>query len=78
MNLYDLNKKLKVARQSVFLFNQLNKLTMIFFSHLRYINKTYINFRIPMCHRQFFRVFLQNRECINIFCNDMENPFHFA
>ena len=31
-----------------------------------------------MCHRQFFRKISQTREYINNFCNDMENPFHFA
>ena len=31
-----------------------------------------------MCHRQFFRVISQNREYVEIFCNDMENPCRFA
>ena len=31
-----------------------------------------------MCHRQFFKVISQNRDYVEIFCNDMENPFHFA
>ena len=33
---------------------------------------------MPMCHRQFFRVISQNRDYMENFCNDMENPFHFA
>ena len=61
VTLYDLNKKLKVARQNGFIFNQLNKLTIKFCSHLRYINISYWpNFQIPMCHRQFFGVISQN------------------
>ena len=38
MKLFDLNKKLIVARQKIFLFNQINKLTKKFYSYLRYIN----------------------------------------
>ena len=72
MNLYELNKKLTVARQNGFIFNQINKLTLNFYSHLRYINiSNYLKSQIPMCHRHFFRVMSQNRDY-------MENPFHFA
>ena len=31
-----------------------------------------------MCQRQFSRVISQNREYVDNFCNDMENPFHSA
>ena len=31
-----------------------------------------------MCHRQFFRVISKNRDYVENFSNDMENPFHFA
>ena len=31
-----------------------------------------------MCHRQFFRVISQNRYYVENFCNDSNNPFHFA
>ena len=41
MNLYDLNKKLKVVRQNGFIFNQINKLIIKIYSHLRYINIGY-------------------------------------
>ena len=55
MNLYELNKKLPVARQNDFVFNQINKLTIKFYSHLRYINISYyLKSQIPMCQRQFF------------------------
>ena len=77
--LYELNKKLAVARQNGFIFNQINKLSIIFFSHLRYINISYyLKSQIPICHIQFFRVISQNRDYVENFCNDMENPFHFA
>ena len=55
MNLYELNENLKVARQNGFIFNQTNKLTTKFYSHLRYIKISYyLKFQIPMCQRQFF------------------------
>ena len=38
MNLYEKNKKLKVARQNGFIINQINKLTIKNYSHLRYIH----------------------------------------
>ena len=56
MNLYELNKKVTVARQKGFLFNQINKLTIKIYSHLRYINmRYYLKFPMPMCHRQFLQ-----------------------
>ena len=79
MNLYELNEKITVARQNGFIFIQINKLTMKFYSHLRYINISYyLKSQIPMCHRQFFRVISQNREYVDNFCNDLYNPFPFA
>ena len=57
MHLYELNKKLTVARQNGYIINQINKLTVKFYSHLRYINvNCYLKFRMPMCHRQFFKI----------------------
>ena len=58
MNLYVLNKKLTVARQNGFMFNQINNLSLKFYSHLRYINISYyLKFQIPMCPRQFLEYF---------------------
>ena len=79
MNLYELNKKLTVARQNSFIFIQINKLTIKFYSLLRYINiRYYLKLRIPMCHRLFFKISSQNPEYIQTHCNDKNNPFHFA
>ena len=78
MNLYKINKELKVVSQNGFIFNQINRLTTKFYSHLRYINISYyLKFQIPMCHRQFFRVISQNREYLENFCKDVENPSRF-
>ena len=38
----------------------------------------YLKHRIPMCHRLFFRRMSQSKEYIENFCNDINNPFHFA
>ena len=76
---YELNKKLAVARQNGFMFNQINKISIKFYSHLRYINISYyLKSQILMCHRHFFRVISQTREYVDNFCNDRNNPFHFA
>ena len=79
MNLFKLDKELKGSKHNGFIFIQINKLTIKFFSLLRYINiSSHIKFPMPMCHRQFFRIISQNREYINNFRNDMEYPFPFA
>ena len=41
MNLFELNKKLTLARQRGFRFLQINKITIKFYSHQRYINICY-------------------------------------
>ena len=79
MGLFEVNKKLTVARQKGFIFNRKNTLKIKKFSHLRYINiRYYLKSQIPMCHRQFFKVVSQNREYVENFCNGMENLFRFA
>ena len=79
MNLNDLNKQLTVARQNGYTFNQVNKLTIKFYSHQRYINISYyLKHRIPIMHRQFFKILSKNRDYVQTRCNDINNPFHFA
>ena len=63
MNLYELNKKLKNARRTGFIFNQINILLNEFFSNVSNINIHYYpKFQIAMCHRQFSSTFSQNPE----------------
>ena len=79
MNLFELNKKLTLARQGGFKINQINKLTKNFYSHQRYINiSCYLKHRISIMHRQFFKILSQNHEYIQTHCNDRNNHFHFA
>ena len=50
MDSYGLNKKLTVARQNGFRYNQINKLTIKIYSNLFYTNlRYYLKHRIPMC-----------------------------
>ena len=78
MNLYDL-KKLTVARQNGYIFNQMNNLTMKIYSNLSNINIHY-HFKLgsPPLHRQFFRKKSHNRDYIQTHCNDRRNSLHFA
>ena len=79
MGMYELNKKLALARERNFIFNQISKLTMKIYSNLQSVNICYfLKHRIPMCHRPFFRRISQSKEYIENFCNDINNPFHFA
>ena len=78
MKLFELNKKLTVPRQRGSIFNQINKLTIKIYSHLRYINIHYYKkLRIPIMHLHFFRKLSQNQDYIQTHCNDQNNPFHF-
>ena len=74
MNLYELNKKLTVARQSGFMFNQITKLTIKIYSHLRYINMSYyyLQFPMQMCRRQFFRKISPNLDIYKFFAMIIE------
>ena len=67
-----------VARENGFIFNQINKLTIKIYRNLSNINIHYLKLRIPIMHRQFFKILSQNREYIKTDCNDLYNPFHFA
>ena len=79
LGLYELNIKLTIARQRGFILNQINKLTVKIYSHQRYINISYyLNHRIPMGQRLYFRRISENKENVENFCNDRNNPFHFA
>ena len=67
--------------KEVNILNQMNKLTIKIYSNLQSINICYYlkhRIRIPMCHRLFFRPISQNKEYIENFCNDVNNPFHFG
>ena len=79
MDLYHLNNKLKSARERGFIFIHINKLTLKIYSLQRYINISYyLKSRIPLCHRQFFRVISQSRDYVEYFCRGSNNPFLFA
>ena len=79
MGMYELNKKLTIARGNGFIFNQINKLTIKIYSNLSYINIHYhLRLGAPPLHRQFFIKLSHNRDYIQSHCNDRRNPFHFA
>ena len=79
MRLYELNKKLTVARERGFRFSHINKLAKKFYPHLPHLNISYyLKSQISMCNRQFFRVLSQNRDHLENFCNGSINLSHFA
>ena len=79
MGLFELNKKLRVARQNGFIFNQLNKLTIKNYSNLSNINISYyLKHRIPTPHRLNFRGISHNKEFIENYCIDLKNLLRFA
>ena len=79
MGMYELNKKLTIARGNGFIFNQINKLTIKILSNLSHINIHYhLRLGAPPLHRQFFKILSRNRNYIQTHCNDRRNSFHFA
>ena len=79
LNLYELNKKLTIARERGFKFNQINKLTIKIYSNLKYINIHYhLKLGASPLHRQFFKLLSRNRDYIQTHYSDINNPFHFA
>ena len=79
MGFDELNKKLTLARERGYIFNQINKLTIKIYSNLSYINIHYhLRLGAPPLHRQFFKNLLRNPDYIETHCNDVHNPFHFA
>ena len=79
MGLYRINKKLIIARERCFIFNQIKKFKSKIYSDLSHINiHYYLKHRIPTCHRHFSRRISQNKEYKENFCNDRRNPFLFA
>ena len=79
MGLYELNKKLTLARERSFKFNQINKLTIKICSNLSNINIHYhLILGAPPLHRQFFIKLAHNHDYIQTHCNDLNNRFQFA
>ena len=79
LGLYDLNKKLTLAQERGFKFNQINKLTIEIYSNLSNINIHYhLLLGASLLHRQLFENLLKNRDYIRTHCNDLNNRYHFA
>ena len=79
MGMYELNKKLSLARERGFKFNQINNFKLKIYSNLSNINIHYhLKLGASPLHRQFFRKISKNRDYMQTPCNDYRNPFHFA
>ena len=79
MGMYELNKKLTIARGNGYIFNHLNNFKIKIYSNLSHINIHYHRrLGAPPLHRQFFIKKSQNRDYIQTFCNNRRNTFHFA
>ena len=79
MGLYELNKKLTIARQNGYIFIQIIIFKIKIYSNLSHINKHYhLRLGLPPLHCQFFIKISQNRDYIQTYCSDRRNPFHIA
>ena len=74
MGMYELNKKLTIARQREFKFNQINKLTIKFSTPLsKNTIHRHLKFQSPILVRQILKVISQHPESIKTFCNISHN-----
>ena len=79
MGMYELNKKLTIARENGFKFNQINNFKIKIYSDLSNIIIHYHRrLGASPLHRQFFKILSRNRDYIQTYCNDRRNTFHFA
>ena len=79
MGMFELNKKLAIARGNGCFFNQINNFKIKIYSNLSCINIHYhLRLGAPPLHRQFFIKLLHNRNYIQTHFNDRRNTFHFA
>ena len=80
LGVYELNKKLALARERGFKFNQINNFKIKIYSNISYMNIDYrlrLNKTSPLYYN-FFRKIAHNYNYIQNYCNDLNNPFHFA
>ena len=79
LGLYELNKKLSIARERGYIFNQINNFKIKIYSNLSNINIHYhLRLGASPLHRQFFKIISHNRDYIQTHCNNRRNTFHFA
>ena len=79
MGMYELNKKLTIARENGFIFNHIYKLKIKNYSNISHINIQYhLKLGASPLHRHFFIEISRNRDYFQTHCNDRRNPFHFA
>ena len=80
LGVYELNKKLALARERGFKFNQINNFKIKIYSNISYMN---IDYRLklsitPPLYYNFFRKIAHNYDYIQNHCNDLNNRFQFA
>ena len=74
-----IGKKIRNARNNSFMFIEKAKLTKKIDSSLSNKNIcSYSKIQIPIMHRDFLKTIYNNRDYVKTFCNDLNNPFHFA
>ena len=79
IGLYELNKKLTLARERGFKFNQINNFKIKILSKFAHINIHYhLKLSASPVHKQFFKILSRNRDYIQTHCNDRRMSFQFA
>ena len=79
-DMFELNKKLSLAREKGFNFNQINNFKIKIYSNISYMN---IDYRLrlsktPPLYYNFFRNLARNYNYIQNHCNEFNNRFQFA
>ena len=80
LGMYELNKKLSIARQRGYIFNQINNFKIKIYSNISYMNIDYrlkLSITSPLFYN-FFKSIARNHDYIQTHCNDINNSFHVA
>ena len=80
LGMYELNKKLTLARERGYIFNQINNFKLKIYSIISYVN---IDYRLrlsktPPLYYDCFRNLSRNYNYIQNHCNDLNKSFHIA
>ena len=79
LGMCELNKKLALARERGFIFNQINNFKTKIYSNLLNIKIRHnLKLPIPIMHRRFLIKLAYNRDYIQNYCNDLNNPIQFG
>ena len=76
---HEINKKLALAREKCFKLNEIKNFKIKIYSNLSNINiRHYLKLPIPIMHRRFLIKLTHNRDYIQNYCKNLNDPIQFG